>query len=756
VNDELKNLFEQALLDAGHGRRFTQDSPILPDVWMAYFTQPLERIDLLLTPHWGNDSGRVARSLARRVREQRRDDETIWKKPEGETTDSPRIAYTNSTVAAALRFGELIRAVLPMTRWWEVYVWTSVVEGAWGIDKLLEDPDVRLYLVERLVEPGLLEMSDPGTSPALTPEVLWMTRLVGLIALEARHQRRRAEGRQPAGDEEDAGSPEVRDFLKGEAPAERRREIAADMIAETARLVAGLDAALDDPPMVFSVNRNRPATTAVFDSHLAVKADAARLLFGISCRDLSWAVIDSGIDATHPAFARRNPMTGAVETRPDDRRLGGFRFDTRVKATYDFSLVRYLLAPDTEALEERLAELRRELAEGAGGEPLPVLAQIHSLERLRGLVDPGSKALDERIAELEAEVEEPEEGEDRTSPADRRLHRELEGLREVRSWLEARRKRERQERGIGARERKRRAKDLQRSLERGRAIDWAQIAEFLELPHDEGYRRPRHNHGTHVAGILGGDWRGTDPEPCSTVEGDLVGVAPDIHFYDLRVLGDDGSGDEFAVIAALQFARYLNEQSEATVLHGANLSLSIRHAVANYACGRTPVCDESERLVGSGVVVVAAAGNRGFQKLLTSEYAVSEGYAAISITDPGNTEGVITVGATHRSSPHTYGVSYFSSRGPTGDGRSKPDLVAPGEKITAPIPGGRYARLDGTSMAAPHVSGVAALLMARHWELVGQPARIKRVLLDTATDLGRERYFQGAGMVDALRALQSV
>ena len=59
-------------------------------------------------------------------------------------------------------------------------------------------------------------------------------------------------------------------------------------------------------------------------------------------------------------------------------------------------------------------------------------------------------------------------------------------------------------------------------------------------------------------------------------------------------------------------------------------------------------------------------------------------------------------------------------------------------------------------MAAPHVSGVAAMLMARHSEFLGQPERIKRILMKTATDLGRERYFQGAGMVDALRALQSV
>jgi subtilisin family serine protease len=106
--------------------------------------------------------------------------------------------------------------------------------------------------------------------------------------------------------------------------------------------------------------------------------------------------------------------------------------------------------------------------------------------------------------------------------------------------------------------------------------------------------------------------------------------------------------------------------------------------------------------------------------------------------------------------PHKYGVSYFSSRGPTGDGRLKPDLVAPGEKIESVTPRGRWATLDGTSMAAPHVSGAAALLIARHRELAGRPARIKEILCKTATDLRRERAFQGAGMVDVLRALQSV
>jgi hypothetical protein len=213
---------------------------------------------------------------------------------------------------------------------------------------------------------------------------------------------------------------------------------------------------------------------------------------------------------------------------------------------------------------------------------------------------------------------------------------------------------------------------------------------------------------------------------------------------------------EFAIIAALQYIRYLNEQHSYIIVHGANLSLSIPHSVRNYACGYTPVCNECERLVESGVTVVTAAGNRGYQRFKVDGDRTYEGYAAFSITDPGNADGVITVGATHPRSPHNFGVSFFSSRGPTGDGRLKPDLVAPGERIQAPVPGKDWAEESGTSMAAPHVSGAAAMLMARYSELVGQPRRIKKILCESATDLGRERSFQGHGMLDVLRAFQSI
>jgi subtilisin family serine protease len=124
--------------------------------------------------------------------------------------------------------------------------------------------------------------------------------------------------------------------------------------------------------------------------------------------------------------------------------------------------------------------------------------------------------------------------------------------------------------------------------------------------------------------------------------------------------------------------------------------------------------------------------------------------------------------------PHTYGVSYFSSKGPTGDGRAKPDLLAPGERILSASSGrmstaaaqmsdddGRsgpvcYAESSGTSMAAPHVSGAIAAFLSIRREFIGRPEQVKKIFTNSATDLGRVRDFQGHGLVDLMRAIQSV
>ena len=287
-------------------------------------------------------------------------------------------------------------------------------------------------------------------------------------------------------------------------------------------------------------------------------------------------------------------------------------------------------------------------------------------------------------------------------------------------------------------------------------VDWARALPYVEidLPQREPrpptspvplvkYEAPTDAHGTHVAGIIGGHWP----------ERRFRGICPDIKLYDFRVLDAQGNGDEFAIVTALQAIRYINEQAGRLVIAGVNLSLSVPHDVATHACGWTPVCVECDRLTRSGVIVVAAAGNAGYTGVTKTS---GVGYHTVSISDPGNTDAVITVGSTHRSDPHRHGVSYFSSRGPTADGRAKPDLIAPGEDIDGPIPGEGLAAMHGTSQAAAHVSGAAAMLIARHRELLGRPERVKEILCNTATDLGRERDFQGNGLIDVLRAMQSV
>jgi subtilisin family serine protease len=175
-----------------------------------------------------------------------------------------------------------------------------------------------------------------------------------------------------------------------------------------------------------------------------------------------------------------------------------------------------------------------------------------------------------------------------------------------------------------------------------------------------------------------------------------------------------------------------------------------------------------DKLVRSGVVVVVAAGNTGYGAIQPASAGPMNAGFDITINDPGNADMAITVGSTHRDMPHIYGVSYFSSKGPTGDGRLKPDLVAPGEKIISCAAGKmleavrsdigdcEYLEDSGTSMAAPHVSGVIAAFLSVRREFIGRPEEVKKIFLSTATDLKRERYFQGHGLVDLMRAIQSV
>jgi subtilisin family serine protease len=287
-----------------------------------------------------------------------------------------------------------------------------------------------------------------------------------------------------------------------------------------------------------------------------------------------------------------------------------------------------------------------------------------------------------------------------------------------------------------------------------------------------------HGHGTHVAGIIAGEWPDSftrrplaasrffrsetdDVEREITTLTTMRGMAPRCHIASLRVLDEHGKGTVSSLIAAIGYVMEQNSHGRRIVIHGVNLSLGYNFEPEWFACGQSPLCVEVDRLVKSGVVVVVAAGNTGYGTLKASAGATSAG-RPLTINDPGNADLAITVGATHREMPHLYGVSFFSSKGPTGDGRMKPDLVAPGEKILSCAAGALrghdcdYVETSGTSMAAAHVSGVIAAFLSVRREFIGRPERVKELFLRSATDLGRDRSFQGAGLVDLMRAIQSV
>jgi subtilisin family serine protease len=301
-------------------------------------------------------------------------------------------------------------------------------------------------------------------------------------------------------------------------------------------------------------------------------------------------------------------------------------------------------------------------------------------------------------------------------------------------------------------------------------------------------------HGTHVAGIRAGaadvtpaaagkrarpkpvavSWRRDERNEVRYDQDNLdaiSGMAPQCKLVSLKVLDDEGSGEASNLIAAIAQIQEINGNGRRILIHGVNMSVGYDFEPEWFACGQSPLCVEVDRLVEAGVVVVVAAGNTGYGVIQSDARGSVQSGLSLTINDPGNAELAITVGSTHRDMPHVYGISYFSSKGPTGDGRPKPDLVAPGEKIlscatgavrrdvASKLAGGKrfdYVEDSGTSMAAPHVAGVIAAFLSVRREFIGRPEEVKRIFLSTATDLKRERHFQGHGLVDLMRAIQSV
>lgn len=231
-------------------------------------------------------------------------------------------------------------------------------------------------------------------------------------------------------------------------------------------------------------------------------------------------------------------------------------------------------------------------------------------------------------------------------------------------------------------------------------------------------------HGTHVAGIIGGSGAASN--------GRYKGVAPECTFFSAKVLGGDGSGSFSAVMGGIEWA----------VQQGAH--------IVNLSLGTSSNCDGTDAIAAlcdaaadAGVTVCAAAGNSG--------------PGPGTIGTPACARKVITVGATD----DTDVIAGFSSRGPTLDGRIKPDLCFPGVQIVAarsslakigtPVDQ-YYTSLSGTSMATPHAAGACALLKQGNPSY--SPQQIKDALMNSAKNLGQDLNAQGKGRGDVLAAFQ--
>ncbi|MFE0175494.1 S8 family serine peptidase [Streptomyces sp. NPDC059002] len=234
----------------------------------------------------------------------------------------------------------------------------------------------------------------------------------------------------------------------------------------------------------------------------------------------------------------------------------------------------------------------------------------------------------------------------------------------------------------------------------------------------------RNGHGTHVTSTVGGSGAASEG-------GKEKGVAPGASLAVGKVLSDEGFGSESEIIAGMEWAA---RDVDAKVV-----SMSLGSSEASD--GTDPMAAAVNSLTKeTGALFVIAAGNTG---------------APSSIGSPGAADSALTVGAVDSGDS----AAYFTSQGPrAGDHGLKPDLSAPGVDILAArsqLTGGSgfYTEMSGTSMATPHVAGVAALLAEKHPDWT--PEQLKSALMSTSKQLDASVYELGAGRVSVPDAIDA-
>ncbi|GAB3329810.1 S8 family serine peptidase [Micromonospora halotolerans] len=234
----------------------------------------------------------------------------------------------------------------------------------------------------------------------------------------------------------------------------------------------------------------------------------------------------------------------------------------------------------------------------------------------------------------------------------------------------------------------------------------------------------RVGHGTHVASTIAGTGAASG--------GREKGVAPDARLVVGKVLSDAGSGQDSWILAGMEWAA---RDADAKII---NMSLGSTQP----SDGTDPLSQSVNSLSAeTGALFVISAGNNG---------------APGSVSTPGAADAALTVGAVDADDK----LAYFSSQGPRiGDEAVKPELTAPGVGVLAArsqytAGEGAYRSMDGTSMAAPHVAGAAALLAAKHPDWTGQ--QLKNALVSTTESTPQyDAYQAGTGRVDVAAAVKA-
>jgi serine protease AprX len=250
---------------------------------------------------------------------------------------------------------------------------------------------------------------------------------------------------------------------------------------------------------------------------------------------------------------------------------------------------------------------------------------------------------------------------------------------------------------------------------------------------DLAYKRPYDNngHGTHVCGIIGGSGLMSN--------GKYMGIAPRVRLVCGKVLDKNGSGSIRNLIKGL---RWIGELLKVYPIHIVNISIEIESEENIDKDDWNEFKGEMERLWDMNVVIVAAAGNKG--------------PGSMSLSPIGECGVCICVGC-HDAGYKGQGkrlCSEYSGRGPGKTLIKKPDLVAPGSDIVSC--GNNYIKMpyvskSGTSMSAPIVSGACALCFQKYPDITND--EVRRLLLVSAVDLGKNWSVQGAGMINIERLL---